>query len=221
MRKEDVRIRIEKVTASLEDQLIFVEGTASPSAIIQEIQSTGRDAILRGSGTGNNASVCILETHAPNVKNAIRGLARMVQVSHNLTVIDLTLNGLDPGEYWATVRERGDISMGAASTGKIWGALQAQGKKEEPCGIFGTITVGLNGRGNAFFDRPVSVADLIGRSMVVSAKKDGPFSHDDANTLVGVIARSAGVWDNDKTVCSCSGKTVWEERKEQAAKGIL
>lgn len=165
--------------------------------------------------------MCILETHAPNVKNAIRGLARMVQVSHNFTVIDLTLNGLDPGEYWATIREGGDISRGAASTGRIWGASQTQENRAEPCGIFGTVTVGLNRRGSAFFDRPVSVAELIGRSMVISAKKEGPFAQNDPNTLVGVIARSAGVWDNDKTVCSCSGKTVWEEREEQVSKGIL
>ena len=32
--------------------------------------------------------------------------------------------------------------------------------------------------------------------------------------LAGVIARSAGAWTNDKTVCTCSGKTQWEEAKE-------
>ncbi|KAI5304703.1 copper chaperone [Ascosphaera atra] len=145
----------------------------------------------------------------------------MVQVASNLTIVDLTLNGLVPGEYWATIRERGDISMGAASTGGIWGMLKAQQKDQEPAGLFGTVSVGLNGRGAAFFDKPISVVELIGRSMVVSPNKDGPFLEDDENTLVGVIARSAGVWDNDKTVCSCTGKTIWEERKEQAARGIL
>ncbi|KAG7530845.1 hypothetical protein FFLO_04752 [Filobasidium floriforme] len=29
--------------------------------------------------------------------------------------------------------------------------------------------------------------------------------------LAGVIARSSGVWGNDKTICACSGKTMWEE----------
>lgn len=32
--------------------------------------------------------------------------------------------------------------------------------------------------------------------------------------LAGVIARSAGTWSNDKSVCTCSGKTVWEEARE-------
>lgn len=45
---------IKKVDASLKDQLIVVEGTAAPSAIVAAIQGTGRDAILRGSGTSNS-----------------------------------------------------------------------------------------------------------------------------------------------------------------------
>ncbi|CRK29998.1 hypothetical protein BN1708_005123 [Verticillium longisporum] len=43
----------------------------------------------------------------------------------------------------------------------------------------------------------------------------------DADTLVGVVARSAGMWDNDKTVCSCTGKTLWEERQDEVKKGML
>jgi hypothetical protein len=42
---------IKKVEANLKDQLVFVEGTAPPSSIVTAIQNTGRDAILRGSGT--------------------------------------------------------------------------------------------------------------------------------------------------------------------------
>ena len=30
----------------------------------------------------------------------------------------------------------------------------------------------------------------------------------------GIIARSAGLFQNKKTVCTCSGKTIWEERME-------
>lgn len=45
---------INKVTANLKDQLVSIEGTAAPSAIVDAIQSTGRDAILRGSGRSNS-----------------------------------------------------------------------------------------------------------------------------------------------------------------------
>ncbi len=42
------------VAANLEQQLVSVEGTAAPSAIVASIQSTGRDAILRGSGAADS-----------------------------------------------------------------------------------------------------------------------------------------------------------------------
>ena len=148
----------------------------------------------------------------------------MVQVSPNITLVDLTINGLAPGRYWATVREAGDISQGAASTGGVWEAVKAKvlgaETSKEPRGVFGTVDVDEKGRGNVFLDRPVAVWEMIGRSMVVSKSKEGPFRREDANTLVGVIARSAGVWDNDKTVCSCSGKNVWQERQDQVALGM-
>lgn len=166
--------------------------------------------------------MCILETHAITAPEKIRGLARMVQVSSDMTLIDLTINGLTPGQYWATVRETGDVSKGAESTGGIWEAFKSKefGRKD-PRGVFGSILVDERGKGNVFLDQPVAVWELIGRGMVVSKSKDGPFRRDDPDTIVGVIARSAGVWDNEKMVCSCSGKNVWEERKEQVSKGML
>lgn len=199
---------------------MFIEGTTPPSQIVSAIEATGRDAILRGSGKSNSAGVCILETHA-KVKDPVKGLARMVEVGSGTTLIDLTIKGLTPGTYHATVRERGDITQGAASTGGIWEALKNAAGFKTSRGFFGEIKVGQDGRGSAFLDKPFSVWEITGRSMVVSRNADGPFADDDADTLVGVIARSAGVWDNDKTVCSCSGKTVWEERKEQQNRGML
>ena len=212
---------VTKVEADLKNQLVLIEGTASPSSIVSAIESTGRDAILRGSGKSNSAGVCILETHSTQVSDKVRGLARMVEVSSGLTLVDLTIKGLPPGTYHATVRETGDISQGAASTGGVWEAIKSIGGFGQDRGDFGSIDVGQDGRGSAFLDRSVSIWELIGRSMVVSKEKAGPFIREDPNTLVGVIARSAGVWDNDKVVCSCSGKSVWEERKEQVVKGMM
>jgi len=149
----------------------------------------------------------------------------MVQVSSNMTLVDLTVNGLSPGRYWATVRQAGDISQGAASTGGIWEALKStvlgSETPKEPRGVFGTVDVDEKGRGNVFMDRPVAIWEMIGRSMVLSKSKEGPFKREDPDTLVGVIARSAGVWDNDKMVCSCSGKNVWQERQEQVSQGMV
>jgi len=210
-----------KIDANIKDQLVVVEGTVAPSTIVSAIQATGRDAILRGSGKPNSAAVSILETHAPGIRNPVRGLARMVQVSSTVTIIDLTLQGLPPGTYHASIRETGDISRGVESTGKIWSGISRLEDTKVPRGQLGKIQVGKNGIGNVLLDRPIQVWELIGRSFVVSRQPEGRFAVNDSDTIVGVIARSAGVWQNEKTVCSCSGKTVWEERQENVARGMM
>ncbi|KAF2210566.1 hypothetical protein CERZMDRAFT_45072 [Cercospora zeae-maydis SCOH1-5] len=225
---------IHKITASLPDQIVSVTGNAAPSAIVSAIEATGRDAILRGSGKAESAAVCILETHCEKVAlhEQVRGLVRMVEVvpkdqegksvGEALVLADMTLKGVGEGTYHVSVRETGDISQGPRSVGGVWDWSKAkeEGRKNVK-GVFGTIQVGRNGMGSVFVDRPVRIWELIGRSMVVSRAELGKEEKEDENTLVGVIARSAGVWDNDKTVCSCSGKTVWEERTEQRGKGML
>ncbi|KAI1213454.1 Cu,Zn superoxide dismutase-like protein [Annulohypoxylon truncatum] len=232
---------ITKVEANLKDQLVTVEGTAAPSAIVSAIESTGRDAILRGSGASN--AVCILETYHRNEKGGeelvpasapeastegsgasdreVRGLARMVQVSPTTTLIDLTVRGVTPGTYAASIREYGDLKFGATSTGPVWAGGSGT---TQPRGILGTVQVGSDGRGATFLDHPFQVWEVIGHAMVVSRQHEGVAEAElknDENTVVGVIARSAGMWDNDKTVCSCTGKTLWEERKDEVKKGMI
>ncbi|KAG0638968.1 superoxide dismutase [Tuber brumale] len=212
------------VDADLQKQLVTVEGTAAPSVIASAIQDTGRDAILRGSGKPNSAAVAILETHAKDVPSPVRGLVRMVQVSPKLTILDLTLQSLSPGRYHATIRAAGDISRGVASTGHVWGS-QEPGKEEEasvpPRGEITSIDVGKSGSASVLLEKHLEAWEIIGRSFVVSKERDGSFRQDDPDTVVGVIARSAGVWENEKTVCSCSGKTIWDERNENVGRGIV
>lgn len=166
--------------------------------------------------------MCILETHSVEVSEKVKGLVRMVQVAPSLTIIDLTIRGLPAGTYHATVRQAGDISNGAVSTGSIWrdpneNSLQARGD-------WGVVEVNEGGKGSAFFEKKIEVWEIIGRGMVVAREKgEKGFESNGAegDILVGVVARSAGVWDNGKTVCSCSGKTLWEERKDEVQKGML
>lgn len=120
----------------------------------------------------------------------------MVQVAPNMTIVDLSIRGLSPGTYYATVRETGDISEGPASTGGIWEAVKAK-KEDIPCrGVFGTVEVSKGGVGTVFLDRPIQIWEMIGRSIVVARQQDGKFDKNDPDTIVGVIARSAGVWEN-------------------------
>ncbi|KAK1750634.1 superoxide dismutase 1 copper chaperone [Echria macrotheca] len=226
---------ITKVEANLADQLVSIEGTAPPSAIVEAIQATGRDAILRGSGASNSAAVSILETFHESLPGTVptrddgndrlvRGLARMVQVSPTTTLVDLTLRGVAAGTYRATIREYGNLAEGAASTGPVWSAQPPEKKAGQTArGFLGTIQVGPDGHGTAFLSHPFQIWEVIGHAMVVSRQDEtnGSPLKNDENTVVGVVARSAGMWDNDKTVCSCTGKTLWEERKDEVSKGML
>lgn len=185
----------------------------------------------------SGSAVSILETyfHPGNdeTKDAeadkdreVRGLARMVQISDTVTLIDLTLRGIAPGKYTATIREFGDLKHGATSTGPVWsGAATAMSADHRGFtrGALGTIEIGPDGKGNIFLDRPFQVWEVIGHAFAVTRQDEtsGKPLQNDENTVVGVIARSAGMWDNDKTVCSCTGKTLWEERKDEVKKGMV
>ncbi|CAN8096855.1 unnamed protein product [Discula destructiva] len=229
---------IAKVEANLKEQLVRVEGTAPPSAIVSTIEATGRDAILRGSGTSDSAAVSILETYHLGIARAsipdeeknreVRGLARMVGVSPVATLVDLTLRGIAPGTYRVSIREYGDLKDGAASTGPVWkGDLTAQNPDKNglvfPRGDLGTVDIGPDGTGAVFLARPFQVWEVVGHAFLVTRQDEveGKALGNDEDTVVGVIARSAGMWDNDKTVCSCTGKTLWEERKDEVKKGML
>ncbi|TLD30960.1 hypothetical protein PspLS_02035 [Pyricularia sp. CBS 133598] len=266
---------ITKVDANLKDQLVSIEGTAAPSAIVDAIQATGRDAILRGSGSSDissergqlphdlsvrhhwstcrpayfmmcvssqGAAVSILETYqhlsvieTPEERakreRQVRGLARMVQVSPEVTLVDLTVRGVSPGSYQVTIREYGNLTGGVESAGPVWAGSDrpatnpSANGSAKPRGFLGTVQVGKEGHGSVFMEAPFQVWEIIGHAMIVSpldeAASDGKILKNDADTVAGIVARSAGVWGNDKTVCACSGKTLWEERKDEIQKGMF
>jgi copper chaperone for superoxide dismutase len=208
---------ITDVQCDIENQIVSVTGTAAPSQVVKAIQSTGRDAIVRGTGQPNSAAVCILESFdQADQSQPVKGLARMVAISSTETLFDITVNGLPKGTYFPSVRTSGDLSDGAMSTGKSFldlGELVVDGEPEHNTSSLVYQTSGFSGQ--AFFKKNISISQLIGRSMTVSSSPSVV-----PNSLVGVIARSAGIWENMKTVCSCSGKTVWQERQDAVIKGI-
>lgn len=77
----------------------------------------------------------------------------------------------------------------------------------QPLGDLGTLDA--DEMGEAFFSSvkaKLRVADLIGRSVAVYESED----KSDTGTAAAVIARSAGVGENYKKLCSCDGTTIWE-----------
>ena len=188
--------------------------------------------------------MCILEVaqlpHS-SLSSPVRGLARFVQVAPMIVLIDLTVRGLRPGKYVASIHQTGDISRGVASLGGRWDSSPpasfptsstpssdsdlSSASQRPSKGLLGDVEVNESGSGSTLLTKDIQIWEIIGRGMTVSPMtkgwRMGHLGTTDEGTVIGIVARSAGVWDNEKTVCSCSGKTVWEERNEQVQKGML
>ncbi|GMM46872.1 copper chaperone [Pichia kluyveri] len=200
---------INEVKCDLQKQTVSVLGTTAPSKIIKSIQETGKDAIIRGTGSSNSAAVCILEDFNKSIKdfNSIRdvyGLCRIIKIKENESFIDLTLTGMKPSiPYFASFMKSGDLSNGPLNTGDYLYKLPK-------------MISDLNGKCQQFISIPIKMDELIGRSLVVSIDENKIFM----DSMAGVIARSAGAWENDKYVCSCTGKNIWQERIDAKERGI-
>lgn len=212
-----------KYDIDLEKNLVTTTGSIPPSEIVRAIQETGKDAIIRGTGKPNSAAVCILESFDPaDVEQPVKGLARIVSVSPSNLFIDLTVNGLPKGTYYPSIRVSGNLLEGAKSTGDVFYALDPV-EINQPSNSSTTInSLGAGTEsttsyfGQSFLRANLGIDELIGRSVILSKLKN-EISND---SLCGVIARSAGAWENDKQVCSCTGKTVWQERVDAVGKGL-
>ena len=211
---------IQQTEFSLPEQLLTTTSTTPPSTIISTIQDTGRTAILRGSGTGHSAAESILDNPPPptppSVPEAspVRGLARLIELSDRITLLDMTLTGLPTGTYNASIRQGGDISDVPRSMGGVFTGLAG-----DKTGNLGCLDVDATGKGSLVAEVEWRVWEMVGRGVVV--ERTGEEKDRRNGFVVGVVARSAGVWENEKVVCACSGKTVWEEREEMVKKGIL
>jgi copper chaperone for superoxide dismutase len=77
----------------------------------------------------------------------------------------------------------------------------------QPLGDLGTLFA--DEKREAFFSgikEKLRIADLIGRSIVIYGTED----KSDPGITAAVVARSAGVGENYKKICTCDGTTIWE-----------
>ncbi|KAJ3090854.1 hypothetical protein HK102_002455 [Quaeritorhiza haematococci] len=202
--------QINSFNVSLPTQSVTVSGSIPPSRILAVLRTTGKKTVLRGIqspggvSTPGAAAVCLFE-HFPGfqigrwAQHDNRGLARLIQIDSGTCVVDAVVDGLEPGtEYTISAHECGDISRGAESTGDVVAEL-------------GRFKADTKGRGEAVMETAsVKVWEIIGRSLVVDVA-NAEAGKPSGKAICGIVARSAGVFENDKKVCSCSGQTLWEE----------
>ena len=163
-----------------------------------------------------------------------KGVIRLTQLDSDRCLIEGTVDGLSPGLHGLAIHETGDTSEGCASLGGHYnprGARHGSPDNEESARHVGDLgNIAADGAGRARFrlvDRVVKVWDVIGRSVVVAARRDDLGLGEAAASLTdgdcgpglacGVIARAAAVGQNDKKICACDGVTIWDERNKPMA----
>ncbi|CAN1333008.1 Copper chaperone for superoxide dismutase, chloroplastic/cytosolic [Linum perenne] len=195
---------VKNVEVDLENQVVRVLGSSSVKEMTEALKQTGRNARLIGQGVPEDflVSAAVAEFKGPD----IFGVVRFAQVNMELARIEANFSGLSPGKHGWSINEYGDLTKGAASTGKVFNPT-SNGSENEPIGDLRTLEV--DEKGEAFFSgvkQKLRVVDLIGRAVAVYKTED----RSDAGLTAAVIARSAGVGENYKKLCTCDGTTIWE-----------
>ncbi|KAJ2786499.1 copper chaperone [Coemansia interrupta] len=220
---------VDDISVTLADKHVVVTGSAGPSSLVTALKTSGRSAVVRGAGStssGNiGAAVCIFEEGRALANSATRGLARFVQVTEDTCFVDVSLSGIPDGLHGLAIHECGDLSSVPESCGAHWNpeGVEHAGRDSGHRGDLGNIEVRGGWGEMAFETDRFKVWEIIGRSMVVGAAADdlgqgqGAASKVDGGSgpgiLAGVVARSAGLFENDKLVCACSGNTLWTEQR--------
>ncbi|KAB5579093.1 hypothetical protein PHYPO_G00190780 [Pangasianodon hypophthalmus] len=221
---------VQSVQVDLAREEVFVETSLSTQEVQGLIESTGRRAVLKGIGGSEpdlGAAVAMLSG-----AGLVQGVVRFLQLSEDRCLIDGTIDGLEPGPHGLHVHEFGDLTQDCMSCGEHYNPFGKQHggpqDTERHVGDLGNVQAGADGRA-AFRleDSQLKVWNVIGRSLVVDSGEDDlgrgnhPLSRQTGNSgerlACGIIARSAGLFQNPKQICACDGVTLWEERDRPIA----
>ncbi|XP_053674426.1 copper chaperone for superoxide dismutase [Anopheles nili] len=190
----DLEIDAKKGSVLIETNLPWLE-------VHRRIEATGRRAVL--TGFGGQSAVAIVD-HGNETTN-VRGLIRFCTLSSvsgtKGAVVDGTIDGLERNSsFHLNVHECGDISQGCSSVGEVYDSS--------------AISSDENGRATIrFVNDRLEVDDLIGRSVVIAHST----GEQEKRLSCGIIARSAGIFQNYKKICACDGVTIWDERNKSIA----
>ncbi|KAJ0968796.1 hypothetical protein J5N97_021673 [Dioscorea zingiberensis] len=194
---------VKDVNVDLSNQVVRVLGSLPVKNMVDALEQTGRKVRLIGQGNPDDflVSAAVAEFKGPD----IYGVVRFAQVNMELARIEASFSGLSPGQHAWSINEFGDLTKGAASTGNVFNPVYNASKK--PLGDLGTIEAIETGEAHfSGAKEMIRVADLIGRSIVVYGTEDKSVP----GIAAAVIARSAGVGENYKKICTCDGVTIWE-----------
>ncbi|KAI5636794.1 copper/zinc superoxide dismutase (SODC) domain-containing protein [Phthorimaea operculella] len=168
------------------------------------------------------------------IRAQVMGVVRFQQAENGPLLVDGTIDGLTPGQHGIHVHASGDLSKGCLSLGEHYNPHGApHGGPEDPkdsrhAGDLGNICADETGRATfRLIDNCLQVSDIIGRSVAITERPDdlgrgsSPTSKIDGDSgspvACGIIARSAGIFQNPKRICACDGIVVWDEKDRPLA----
>ncbi|XP_076018728.1 copper chaperone for superoxide dismutase [Genypterus blacodes] len=221
---------VKTVSVDLGKEEVMVESALTSAEVQALIESTGRRAVLKGIG-GSERDLGAAVAMMAGV-GAVQGVVRFLQLSEDRCLVDGTIDGLEPGPHGLHVHTLGDLTQDCLSCGEHFNPFGRQhggpGNSERHVGDLGNVVAGTDGRASfRLEDSQLKVWDVIGRSLVVDGGEDdlgkggNPLSKQTGNSgarlACGIIARSAGLFQNSKQICACDGVTLWEERDRPIA----
>ncbi|KAG9453050.1 hypothetical protein H6P81_005954 [Aristolochia fimbriata] len=195
---------VKGVEVDLTNQVVRVLGSSSVKSMTDALEQTGRRARLIGQGVPDDflVSAAVAEFKGPT----IFGVVRLAQVNMELARVEANFSGLSPKKHGWSINEFGDLTRGAASTGKVFNPTGRISSKEM-LGDLGTLDVEASGEVHfSGVKEKLRISDLIGRSVVLYETAD----KSDPGIAAAVIARSAGVGENYKKLCTCDGTVIWD-----------
>ncbi|KNE57005.1 hypothetical protein AMAG_02765 [Allomyces macrogynus ATCC 38327] len=132
------------------------------------------------------------------------GVARLVQIAADRKgiLVDVAVRNVAPGTYRVSVAETGDLrDEDKLVVDDVWAPI-------------GEATTTRDGTLEYVAHADANVWDWIGRAMCLKRFRgeEGVYAGARPHTLCGILARSAGAFENDKVICACFGRIVWEEK---------
>ncbi|GAQ90354.1 copper/zinc superoxide dismutase copper chaperone [Klebsormidium nitens] len=194
------------IRTSVSDQTVRITGTESLKSLQKALEETGRANRLIGQGSLEEfeISAAVAEFKGP----VVMGVLRIAQVTKDTARVEGQFDGLKPGPHAVFLNQYGDLTRGAASTGGIY---IDEGREAGFLGIANADETGHAELPTAVVQ--LRVYDLIGRALVIS-ESDKVSTE---NAFASVVARSAGVGQNLKNLCSCDGTVIWEAQQDRVS----
>ncbi|WVW87022.1 hypothetical protein I302_109078 [Kwoniella bestiolae CBS 10118] len=193
----------------------------SPLPIPTNIASTSNPILAT---SPSSSSVELPGMNESEFSQKVFGIARFVQIDPKTILMDLTVRLPPPSNIGLGVGAAGGWNVYISETGNIVNPPSTTGKQFLN---LGKITPDKDGYADLFKEVEGELWNWVGRGCIVQSESTSPTSTggEPQSTLgkifAGVVARSAGAWSNEKTVCACSGRTMWEEGRDMEKKTKL